>query len=321
MSLDARPPSIPGEAARSWEVSGDGGLPLRVYALPGGPADGPALLWGHANGFSAGSYLPFLQQLAARFRVFAWDARGHGSSAVPEPSDEHGLHVDRFARDVGQVAASVRAVIGAAPLFFASHSFSGVAAVRLSTVFGVTPWQAMTVFEPPMTPTPELPEHAASFGVSLSLVAQAQRRRRRQPSPEAFAASLRGRAPWSGFRPDLLEAHSRATLHPAPEGDFVLACPPEVEAGIYLSVLNASTYRALPNLTVPVHFVAGDPVPAGGPPSWAALVQQAAASRVPDGRYTVLRGCGHMMIFERPDACAGIIEGMLDRHKISKKNS
>ena len=311
--LSERPPSIPHEAATAAFVTAPDGVRLRLYELKGGRRSGPALLWGHANGFAAGSYLPMLQDLAGHCRLFAFDARAHGGSDLPPEPLPRSLHIDRFARDVGVVARAVRERIGAEPLFFASHSFSGVAALRLAAVFGETPWAAMTLFEPPLMPTSDLPEHAAGWGTSLHLVALARRRRRRWASPRAYADSLAGRPPFSGFRRDMLAAHCRATLRPTGEGDFALCCPPEAEAAIYMSVVNATTFRALPNVAAPVHFVAGDPVPAEGPPSWAAQVQGLAAARTPRARLTVMEGAGHLMPFERPDACRDLVLEMLSR--------
>jgi len=305
-----RQPSLAPDTADAFPVQAADGPTLRAYALPAADDGLPALLWGHANGFAAGSYTPLLRMLGARFRVFAYDARGHGGSDVPPPPFPHTLHIDRYARDLDAVAGAVRARIGDAPLYFASHSFSGVAALRLGAVFGSAPWAGITVFEPPLTPTPDLPNNAIAISKSKGLSEMARRRRRRWPSPDAYAESLAGRSAYAAFRPDMLRAHCHATLQPTAEGDWELACPPEVEMATYATVLNFSTFHNLPNFPLPVHFVAGDPAPADGPPSWAALVQAEAAARVRKGRLTVLTGTGHMMPFERPEECRDIVFDM-----------
>ena len=312
-SAALRPPSIPHEAAEAFALTSGDGVRLRVYELRSQHRPRPVLLWGHATGFAAGSYLPLLQMLGADFRVFAFDARAHGGSDVPQAPLEQSLHMDRFARDLGQIARLVRSHVGDAPMFYASHSLSGVAALRLSGVFGETPWQAITVFEPPIVPTTEFPEHGVSYATSLSLASQARRRRQRQASPAAFFNSLAPRLPYSRFRRDMLAAHTRATLLPTADGDYQLCCPAEAEARIYLAALNASTFRALRHVPCPVHFVAGDPAPPDGPPSWAALVQDAASRQALQGRLTVLTDVGHMMPFEQPETCRAIVRQMLDR--------
>lgn len=311
MSEREPPPSIPPERATTHTVEGFRGARLRLYALHDAPADAPALLWGHANGFAAGSYLPLLEMLAADFRVLAFDARGHGGAPDVGPPYVSSYHADPYALDLGRVAEAARALIGPdIPLHFAGHSFSGYALVRLGGVFGNAPWAGITLFEPPLCPTPDLPEHALAAALGRELIAGAERRRRRWESPDAFEASLATRPHYARWQPDMLAAHCRATLRPDGE-DWTLCCPPEVEAATYRMTLNTSTFRALSDFPLPVHFVASEPPPPGSPPSWAALVQRSAALRAPLGRLTELTGVGHMMPFERPEACAGLVRGML----------
>jgi pimeloyl-ACP methyl ester carboxylesterase len=306
-----RSPSLLPERAETFAVNTDDGLTLAGYGLVGGRCDGPALLWGHANGFAAGCYLPFLDALGDRFQVFAYDARGHGGSEVPDRLDSASLHIDRHVRDLAQVAAAVRQRIATRPLYFASHSFTGVVALRLAGVFGIQPWTAMTVFEPPMTPPPELPDHAVAVAKSWDLMARAGRRRRRWKDPDAYAQALVDRPAFARFRPDMLAAYCGASLQAEGEGEWGLRCQPEVEALIYMTVLNPSTWRALPRVRLPVHFVAGesDPEATG---SWAASVQAKAAATVPGGRLSLVANAGHMLMFEEPEICRDMAFAMLD---------
>ncbi|MFN4087707.1 MAG: alpha/beta fold hydrolase, partial [Alphaproteobacteria bacterium] len=247
--------SIPDAAAEALTVPARDGLALRLYRLRRGRPDAPVLLWGHANGFAAGSYLPFLQELEEHVRVFAFDARGHGGSERPPAPFAETLHLDRYAEDVGLHLMRVREAVGDAPLFFAAHSFSGVAALRLGAIRGIAPWRAVVLFEPPLVPTPEHPEHAVAMATGRALVAGAQRRRRRWADPAAFAESLGRRVPYANFRPDMLEAHCRASLRPTGDGDFELCCAPEVEMATYDAVDDFTTFSALPSFPCPVHYV------------------------------------------------------------------
>src|SRR5260370_39984514 len=70
------------ENAAAFSVATPDGAVLPVYAF-GGPAHAPGLLFGHANGLAAGSYAPWLRELARALRIFAFDARGHGGSRWP----------------------------------------------------------------------------------------------------------------------------------------------------------------------------------------------------------------------------------------------
>lgn len=301
------PPSIPDAAAESVPIAAADGVGLRLYRLRSGRENRPVLLWGHANGFSAGSYLPLLEELSSHFQVFAFDARGHGGSQRPPDPLDGTLHIDRYTDDLRLHTMRVRDLAGDAPLFYAAHSFSGVAALRLGAIQGIMPWRAVVLFEPPLVPTPDHPEHAIAAKTGRDLMAGAARRRRRWADPATYAASLGKRIPYANFRPDMLQAHCHATLRPAPEGDCVLACEPEVEMTTYAAVDNFSTFEALPRFACPVHFVASEPAVPPAPPSWAALVQRLAADRLPGARLTKMDGAGHMMTFEKPAECRDIL--------------
>lgn len=301
------PPSIPSDAADAEWIDGCDGTALRLYRIHGPAAAGPALLFGHANGFAAGSYLPWLRRAAERMPVFAYDARGHGGSARPPEPLAESTHVDFLADDLARVAAAVRRHIGAeAPLHFAAHSFSGLAALRLGAVHDRVPFASATLFEPPISPTPDLPEHAVSGELSRGLIQGAERRRREWDSPQAFFDRLAANPHFAAWDRAMMAAHAHATLRPkAGGGGYELACDPAVEAAGYRMTLNSSTFRFLHRFRCPAVFVASDPPEAGGPPSWAARMQWLAAERVPGARLVHLAGTSHMMLFERPDECLG----------------
>src|SRR5258708_9260235 len=116
------------DAADWFEVTVSDGARLPIYEA-GGATSAPALLVGHANGLAAGSYGPWLRDLARDFRVFAFDARGHGGSTWPEGPLETVFSVDRFADDLAEIVRALRARLGDAPLHYAGHSLAAAAAV------------------------------------------------------------------------------------------------------------------------------------------------------------------------------------------------
>ncbi len=299
------PPSIPVEAANADWVDGSDGTLLRLYRLHGPVTARRVLLFGHANGFAAGSYLPWLQQLAEYMPVFAYDSRGHGGSGRPPDPLIRSTHVDLLAEDLSLIVAAVRRRVGdGVPIHFAAHSFSGLAALRLGAVHGRVPFASASLFEPPISPTPDLLEHAVSGELSQGLINGALRRRREWNSPEAFFARLDANLHYAAWDRAMMTAHTRATLRPKEDGHgFELACDPAVEAAGYRMTLNSSTFRFLDRFACPTMFIASDPPEAGGPPSWAARMQWLAAERVPDAKLVHLPGTSHMMLFEHPDDC------------------
>src|SRR5258708_30302353 len=95
------------DAVDWFEVTVSDGARLPIYET-GGAQSAPALLVGHANGLAAGSYGPWLRDLARDFRVFAFDARGHGGSSWPERPLDTVVSVGPLARQPPAIAADMR---------------------------------------------------------------------------------------------------------------------------------------------------------------------------------------------------------------------
>ena len=309
--------SIPAEAAESFSIAGADGVVLRGYRLHG-PETGPALLVGHATGLAAGSYLPWLDMLGVRARVFAYDARGHGGSALPDGAQatpDRTFTLERFARDLASVAAAVRDRIGAVPLHFAGHSVASAAALALGAEGGEAPFAGLVLFEPPVVPGVSHPLHATAHANVLARAAGTEKRRRAFPSPEAFAARLGERGVFALFRRDMLAAHCRATLRPDGADGYVLACDPRTEAAFYRAVAASDLWRHLPRFPQPARFVGGDPEisdPGSDRARWITTVAREIAGRVPAGAFDFVPGAGHMMIFEQPERCRDLVFRMLD---------
>lgn len=291
---------MPGDAAAFLVATPDGAA-LPVYAF-GGPARAPGLLFGHANGLAAGSYAPWLRELAGTLRVFAFDARGHGASRWPTGSLKTVFAVDRFADDLALVAAATAAQLGGAPLHYAGHSLSAAAALHLAARPTPLPWSTTILFEPPVFPPPESPHYAEACDKQTPLITRSAARRAVWQSPEALGEVLRARGMFARFRPDLLAAHCRATLRPLAGGSYTLCCPPEVESAIFGVHRTADTWRHLPKVRAAIHLVGGDPaLPDRG---WVSACMPEMAAQLPRAHLTMLPGAGHMMIFEQPDAAA-----------------
>lgn len=297
------------DAQDRFTLSAGDGASLPIYGL-GGPAAAPGLLVGHANGLAAGSYGPWLRELARHFRVFAFDARGHGGATWPAGPLEAVFAVDRFADDLAAVAHAVTARLAGAPPHFAGHSLAAAAALRLAARGTPLPFRRTILFEPPIFPPPGSPHFAEAEEKQQRLIRASARRASRWPSPEAFRAFLASRGVFQTFRRDLLDAHCRASLKPHAAGGFVLCCPPDVESAIFANHRVADTWHRLPQVQDAVHLVSGDPETADR--DWVSACMAALARRLPRARLTVIRDSGHMMIFQQPDACRDLVAGTTD---------
>jgi pimeloyl-ACP methyl ester carboxylesterase len=90
-----------------------------------GPPDAPPMVLLHALGESAADWVPLLPRLTERFRVFAFDLRGHGDSDWPGEYS-HGLMAD-------DVCAALDA-LGLAGVVLVGHSLGGAVAYHVAAV-------------------------------------------------------------------------------------------------------------------------------------------------------------------------------------------
>ncbi len=293
-------------------LGGDGNA-LSVYRLRVAPAAGPVVLFGHAGGLAAGCYVPLFERLAAAAEVYAFDARGHGGSAAPElgRAENTPYSPDGFAGDLAAIAGAVATRAGR-PIVYVGHSLGAVSLLRLGThhqeLFAAVPWRRFVLFEPPLFPTPDIAAHAEATKKNRELIRRTLARRARWQSPGAFADYLVARGPFAAFDRLWLDQHARSTLQPTAAGDWTLACAPEIEATIYASFGEPSTFAALTRFALAdlVHMVAGDP-DAGPERDWVTAVTPDAARRLGAARFSILSGRGHFMVQEAPEAALRLI--------------
>lgn len=314
--------SIGLDSAQRFTVVGDGGLLLALYRLTPVRDQAPVLLWGHAGGFAAGSYLPLLRELAEHADVFAFDARGHGGAEAPAQGSPPfpGTHADlshyapsRFARDLAAIVRAVAALRPGAAINYGAHSLNAAAFLRLGggfrDIFTSLPWGRFILFEPPLFPSAEIAEHEEAGDKNRFLVVRTIMRRPAWKSRDELAKYLNGRGVFAALSEQWLDAHVRATLRPDGDG-FVLACSPQIEAAMYSAFGDDSTWRRLGDFPYRerIHLVSGDP-DAGSKRDWVTAITGPAAQVLRPGRFTVLRALGHFMIFEdAPRARALIAE-------------
>ncbi len=286
-----------GLVQQGWLTAVDGAR-VALHRWGGATPGAPVLLWGHANGFAAGCYLPLLGLLARDFDVWAWDARGHGFSELP-PDAELGL--EAIAGDAALVLRHVATTTRQVP-HVASHSFAGVALLWAGLTLGLA-WRSATLFEPPLV-TPAQLEEPDGATRHAERVAGTLRRRATWPGPEQFAARLAQTPGFALVPPDALLLATTALLRPEAEG-FTLRCAPATEAAIYRTVWDAAPFLALRPFGPPMRFVASDATPPA--PASPARLPQPLAARACGAMFSELAGCSHLLALERPLECAALV--------------
>ena len=310
-----RAPSVSGDVAEDWVAMGHGDVGIRCYGWRTNTGKRPALVWGHANGFSAGAYTPILNVLAEKLDVFAYDMRCHGGSEDPvsDPDGDYDavMTTDCLALDFLAVVDSIRRDTFRQPLHFAGHSASCLAALRLAGAFGHAPFHTMTMFEPPMAPTPDHALHAAAGVLGEVLSRRATKRKRHLPDPArslpAWQSATRLPAGAQICCKRLLKQRSVPMLILHNTTGWTLRCEPAAEAAVYRTTMDCSTFKALSACTRPILFVESDPTIQGVAPSWATRVQALSAAQAPKGSLARIDQTSHMMPFERPDAVLALI--------------
>lgn len=288
--------SVPSPLAVHDFVTSDGAhIRLRQH----GDAAGPRVFLSHGNGFATNAYYPFWRLLEDKFELIVYDQRNHGENPY---AGSFGHHIDGFRDDLQQVLEQTTVAFGAKPAHGAFHSVSGVAALAHALKFD-WPWEKLVLFDPPLVPSAEEDLHAQAFASERFLANWALERPNTFGSPDELAAqlaSVRGMKDWT---PGSHELMAHAVLRES-DGAFELACPRELEAGVYLGNAHAPIWHALDTLSAHkdrLLIISADPARSDArypPLSAARLAKRFGFDVVPVSDTT------HMLQLEQPDACA-----------------
>jgi len=295
-------PCLPADDAEAFAVATASGINVAVYAWRDCPADAPVVLWGHANGFNAGCYRPFLRRLAAGARVFAYDARGHGASDKPRGDLKQDYAMLNFGEDLDAIARAVRARIGPdVPLHYASHSLGGLAAVLLEGRLDIHPFASLTLFEPPIYPPVGHPAHAQAEQSQPLFANWSARRQDRFADAEELRAVASRISTFRTFAPDMLQAYIDAVVAPDADGLLVLRCPREVESAIYGNNAAAGVFEAARGIATPARLFSADPATVDSGHLWTPETMRSVADVMANAEYRAFANGQHLMVQEFPD--------------------
>ncbi len=239
---------------------------------------GPPLLLIHGTGGDAGSFAPVVGKLAARYRVIAYDRRGHGRSPGPPPSGRqaHAAHAE-------DARALVDALAPGEPVLVVGSSAGGIVALQLAATHPERV-RALVVVEPPLWA-----RRHGDVRMMLGMTRVLWHRARGRPRDAAaafFRVVMRGRDGGGGF--DALPAARREAL--LGNADAVLA---EIGAGTGEQL----TPAALGRIACPTTLLLGE----RSAPLFARL-GRALAAAMPSLRTVTIAGAGHLVMVDAPDA-------------------
>ena len=211
--------------------------------------EGPLALFAHANGFCAAPFEPIARALRTRYRVFGYDARGHGDSSTPPPPEPY--EWEEFVRDLIAVARALTAELGVARVALGlGHSFGGTctlaAAARHPELFA-----RVAVLDPVISPpVGEREGYYAGLG-EHPLAEIARKRTEVFDSREAIQRKWSERGTFGDWDPRALDLYLAHGFRDRADGTVELKCPGSVEAAVYEAGPNFDLFAEIAALRTP----------------------------------------------------------------------
>jgi pimeloyl-ACP methyl ester carboxylesterase len=260
----------------TWATTAADGQEIVAYELGG---NGETLLIAHATGFCGPMYQQFADELTSRFRVVAFDFRGHGRStlAAAEPVRPADLSWDAVALD----ALAVAKQLGDGPIHGFGHSMGG-ATLLLAEASCPGLFRSLFLYEPVVFP------HDFPTSDQNVMAQMARRRRSTFTSRPEVLARFASRPPFNQMRAGFVSAYVEHGFRDDPdgtEGSVRLCCEPAHEAIIFEAGRDLGFDRvatvATPTVIAIGHQIEDGPNPARLGPSIAAGLAHGRLIRYP----------------------------------------
>jgi pimeloyl-ACP methyl ester carboxylesterase len=228
------------------------GVELAVYDWGG---DGPLLLAAHANGFCGRLWQGVAEALEGRFRLIAYDARGHGDSSAPAPPAAYAWH--ELADDLLALTEQLCARLGLARIDYGVGNSMGGAMLLAAAGRQPQRFGRLCLVDPVVMP----PDDPAGGPEENPVSERARRRRAVFASRAEVLASYRERPLFAGWQPRALELYAEHGFRERADGQIELKCAPEVEAAIFSQARGFDLFAQVAGLRVPgelMHAARGD---------------------------------------------------------------
>ena len=216
----------------------------------------PTVLLAHATGFHARCWDEVARYLP-NHRVIAIDFRGHGRSGRPE-----GPYLwENFGNDLIALInyLNLEEILGV------GHSMGGHSVAYAASHIEREIFSSLLLIDPAIQN--KKPTETKKDPKSTSFVAK---RRNLWSSPDELVERFQARTPHSLWDPKVLADYARYGLLPNPlatagnsDDLFELACPPEIEASVYLDSGDSWLGDSLKKILSPVRIIRAAPPPVG----------------------------------------------------------
>lgn len=250
----------------------------------------------HATGFHARCWDPVVRELGER-HVIALDMRGHGRSAKTGPFswDVFGADVSAFVSGLGLEAVTA-----------AGHSFGGHA-VTFAAHQHQDRIERLVLLDPVILDPAGYESTLHERWLTESGEHPVVRRRNAFANAEEMYRSYKSKGSFGIWQDSALRAYCEHGLMPAHAGaGFELACPPSVEAAIYMGSSGTNIHHLLGDVKQPVTILRAEARPENADsidfaksPTWPEL-----ATAMPNAADIYLPHLSHFIPMQEPELVA-----------------
>ena len=265
-----------------------------AYFEWGRAGTGATVLLAHATGFHGRCWDAVVRALG-EVHVIALDQRGHGRSGKRGPYDW---------RVFGSDLAAFVETLALEGIVGVGHSMGGHSLMQAASQRGDR-FRKLLLVDPVILDPEAYAEHQRQPAFASAEDHPVSKRRNRWPSIDAMIQRFADRHPFSLWQPDVLEDYCRYGLLPD-HGAWVLACPPLVEAAIYVGSAGSDIADLIATLPHPVRVLRAHrkkerdgPMDFSQSPTWEGL-----AEALPNGEDVYLPELTHFIPMQRPDLVA-----------------
>jgi len=218
-----------------------------------GPPERPVdLVFSHANGFNARTYLSILGPLAATRRILMVDQRGHGQSGLAADLSPDRASWQDLADDLIALleAEDLRNVV------LSGHSMG--AAISLVAAPDVSERVSGLVLFDPVIMGPDFkPVTSPEAGETNPMVQAALRRRSTFPSRADVIQAYTGRGAFRSWTPTMLADYVTDGVRETATGEVELTCLPAWEASNF-NTANLGPWSAFAGISAPIRLFKAD---------------------------------------------------------------
>lgn len=254
----------------------------------------------HATGFHGRCWDEIVANLGDH-HVLAWDMRGHGKSEKAAPCDFWNLFHSDLEGIIDALVLKDVICVG--------HSIGGWCAAMASAT-RPNAFRRLVLLDPVIMS----PEHYEQAKQQKAARANSdhpvKKRRNNWNSWQEMYKRFQDRAPFNRWSTATLKAYCQYGLTPDPAGSgYVLACPPDVEASVYLGSINADIHKHIADIQVPAKVLRVTPrgenreiTDFSSSPTWPLL-----AEKLPQGQDIFLPELTHFIPMEAPEITTNYI--------------